>query len=119
VFYYDLQCSVVSHSELLLECSVSVCCNVLQCVAVCCSVLQCAAVSYSDLLLECSLHMAGPGSGLAFCSVWQCVPARENTEPHCNSLQLAATQLTVAQRTANSLHLNSPKHYRCRTLRNV
>ena len=44
-----LQCVAVCCSVLQ---SVAVCCSVLQCVAVCCSVLQCVAVRGSKIVLS-------------------------------------------------------------------
>ena len=45
------RCGVVLRHEDVLQC-VAVCCSVLQCVAVCCSVLQCVAVCCS--VLQCA-----------------------------------------------------------------
>jgi len=46
-----LQCNAVDFSDTTLVESPVVCCSVLQCVAVCCSVLQCNAVEFSDTTL--------------------------------------------------------------------
>jgi len=58
----------------------TLCCSVLQCVAVCCSVLQCVAVCCSvprrwviSVCLGLRCNAVGLQCAAVWCSVWQCV----------------------------------------------
>ena len=75
--------------EQVLQC-VAVCCSVLQCVAVCCSVLQCVAVCCS--VLQCIAECCSVLQCVAVCcSVLQCVAVC------CSVLQCVAVCCSVLQ----------------------
>ena len=76
----------------VLQC-VAVCCSVLQCVAVCCRVLQCVAVCCS--VLQCVAgDDVGSGSSTETCNVLQSTSRRV---VRCSVLQCLATCCSVLQ----------------------
>jgi len=101
----------------VLQC-VAVCCSVLQshcrchgsrqCVAVCCSVLQCVAVCCS--VLQCVLDMRDVTHWVASALEWIHAPhcnTLQHTATHCNTLQHMAAQYRVGRRETPSNKLNT------------
>jgi len=70
--------------------SVAVCCSVLQCVAMWCSVMQCVAVCCS-VLHSIAVHCSALQCIAACCSVLQCIPVC------CSVLQCVAVCCIVSQ----------------------
>ena len=97
---------IATHCNTVQEgtgCNISGGRNVLQCVAVCCSVLQCAAV-----LLQCI-------SGGRWWS-WRCVLRTEtlqHTVTHCNTLEFTVTKwrLQLTATHCNTLQLGRLQHF--------
>jgi len=77
-------CSVCS----VLQC-VAVCCSVLQCAAVCCSVLQCVAV-YCSVLQCVAMCCSMLQCGAARCNVLQCAAVCCSDSHICDTIHLLA-----------------------------
>jgi len=82
------------------------CHEVLQCVAVCCSVLQCKHLNsrVAHMIESCCIFEQGSSHLRPHCNTLQ------HTATHCNTLQHTATHCNTPQHTAHT-HMNKP----CRT----
>jgi len=93
--------NVLQYVANMLEC-VAVYCSVLQCVAVCCSVLQCVAVCCSELFTDQSAlkgHARQSGVDIC-CSVLQCVAEC------CSVLQCVAECCSVKTKWSQHNHIS-------------
>jgi len=100
---YDMHRIIHTHLGMMnVIQKVAVCCSMLQCAAVCCSVLQCDAVCCS--VLQCMYHL---GMMNVTWSVWLIhvqpiaygvsFNTLQHTATHCNTLQHTATHCNTLQ----------------------